>query len=121
LLNALEFKEFNKIPGKIYPKTIFDGIWGTYEGNQQIKEAKGNLLVEQYESFKVKDDEDIETMLSRFQVMVSGMKVLDKICSIKIILIRFLEVFLSSGDPRLQTRIGVPHYQSGESRNGFES
>jgi len=48
--------------------------------------------VEQYESFRTKDGEDIETMLSRFQVMIFGMKVLDKICSIEIILIRFLEV-----------------------------
>lgn len=50
----------------------------TYEGNQQVKEAKSNLLVQQYKLFKMKEEEDIETMLSRFQFLVSGLQVLNK-------------------------------------------
>ncbi|MCI32065.1 aspartyl-tRNA synthetase, partial [Trifolium medium] len=37
-----------------------------------------SLLIQQYELFKMKEDEDIETMFSRFQTLVSGLKVLKK-------------------------------------------
>ncbi|KAK2382366.1 putative mitochondrial protein [Trifolium repens] len=47
-------------------------------GNKQVREAKANLLVHQYELFKMKDGEDIEAMFSRFQILVSGLQVLDK-------------------------------------------
>jgi hypothetical protein len=51
----------------------------------------------------MKEDEDIETMFSKFQVLVSGMQVLDKSYSTKRIMItRFIEVYKSSGDSRLQ-------------------
>ncbi|MCH82351.1 serine/threonine protein kinase SRPK1, partial [Trifolium medium] len=46
--------------------------------NEQVQEAKANLLVHQYEMFKMKEDEDIETMFVRFQTLVSGLQVLKK-------------------------------------------
>lgn len=36
-------------------------------------------MVQQYELFRMKDDENIETMFSRFQTLVSGLQVLNKI------------------------------------------
>lgn len=59
-VNVLEFKEFNKIVDKSTPKSTFDALYATYEGNQQIKEAMANLLVPRYETLKIKEDEDIE-------------------------------------------------------------
>jgi len=50
----------------------------TYEGNQQVREAKANRLVKQYELFRMKEDEDIETMYSRFQNLQSGLQVIKK-------------------------------------------
>lgn len=35
-------------------------------------------MVQQYELFRIKEDEDIETMFSRFQVMVFGLQVMNK-------------------------------------------
>lgn len=78
LVDALPLSQHIKIIDKSNAKTIFESLCATYEGNQQVKEAKVNLLVQQYELFKIKDDEDIETMLSRFQVLVSGLQVLNK-------------------------------------------
>jgi hypothetical protein len=48
-------------------------LCSTYEGNKHVREAKENLLVQQYELFKMKEDEDIETMFARFQTLVSGL------------------------------------------------
>jgi hypothetical protein len=40
-----------------------------------VKEAKANFLVHQYELFKMKEDEDIETMFARFQTLVYDLQV----------------------------------------------
>ena len=37
---------------------------------KKVKEAKATILVHQYELFRMKEDEDIETMYSRFQTLV---------------------------------------------------
>lgn len=46
--------------------------------NKQVKYAKINLLIRQYELFKMKGDEYIEIMFSWFQVIVSRLRVLNK-------------------------------------------
>ncbi|WJX28632.1 25S rRNA (cytosine(2870)-C(5))-methyltransferase [Trifolium repens] len=76
--NAISHDEYLKIGDKKTAKSIWDSLKSKYEGNKQVKEAKANLLVHQYELFKMKDGEDIETMFSRFQILVSGLQVLEK-------------------------------------------
>jgi len=49
-----------------------------YEGNKKVREAKATMLVHQYELFRMKEDENIETMYSRFQTLVSGLQILKK-------------------------------------------
>jgi hypothetical protein len=78
LVGAITHAEYLKISNKSSAKSIWDSLCSTYEGNKQVKEAKANLLVHQYELFRMKDDEDIETMFSRFQTLVSGLQVLKK-------------------------------------------
>ncbi|WJX52128.1 hypothetical protein P8452_38270 [Trifolium repens] len=78
MTNAISHDEYLKIGDKRTAKSIWDSLKSKYEGNKQVKEAKANLLVHQYELFKMKDGEDIETMFSRFQILVSGLQVLDK-------------------------------------------
>ncbi|XP_050897907.1 uncharacterized protein LOC127104796 [Lathyrus oleraceus] len=78
LVNALPHSEYIKIIDKSTVKTIFKSLCATYEGNQQVQEVKVNLLVQQYELFRMKEDEDIETTFSIFQVLVSGLQVLNK-------------------------------------------
>ena len=40
---------------------------------------KATMLIHQYELFKMKNDESIEAMYSRFQTLVSGLQILKKI------------------------------------------
>ncbi|KAK2436942.1 gag-protease polyprotein [Trifolium repens] len=77
MTNAISHDEYLKIVDKRSAKSIWESLKSKYEGNKQVREAKANLLVHQYELFKMKDGEDIETMFSWFQVMVSGLQVLD--------------------------------------------
>lgn len=44
MVSSLEYKEFNKIAYKYTPTSIYNALCATYKGNQQIKEAKVNML-----------------------------------------------------------------------------
>jgi len=47
-------------------KTMLTSLCSNYEDNKKVREAKATMLVHQYELFKMKEDESIETMYSRF-------------------------------------------------------
>jgi len=46
--------------------TIFESLCSNYEGNQQVREVNVIQFVNQYEFFRMKEDNDIETMYARF-------------------------------------------------------
>lgn len=78
LVDVLPHSKYEIIIDKSITKTIFKSLCATYEGNQQVQEAKANLLIQQYEMFSVNNDENIESMFSRFHVLVFGLQVLNK-------------------------------------------
>jgi len=57
---------------------MFASLCANYEGSKKVREAKAFMLVHKYELFKMKDDESIEEMYSRFQTLVSGLQILKK-------------------------------------------
>jgi len=59
-------------------KAMFTSLCANYESNKKIREAKTTMLVHQYEFFKMKDDESIEDMYSRFHTLVSRLQMLKK-------------------------------------------
>src|ERR1044072_1054968 len=78
LLNAISYAEYEKITNKETAKSIFDYLQMTHEGNTQVKETKALALIQKYEAFRMEEDESVETMFSRFQMLVAGLRVLDK-------------------------------------------
>src|ERR1044072_1935378 len=50
----------------------------THEVNSQVKETKALALIQKYEAFRMEEEESVETMFSRFQMLVAGLRVLDK-------------------------------------------
>jgi len=78
LVAALPHKEYLKMSDKSTAKTMFTSLCANYEGNKKVREAKATMLVHQYELFRMKEDENIETMYSRFQTLVSGLQILKK-------------------------------------------
>ena len=78
LVAALPRTEYLKISDKSTAKAMFASLCANYEGNKKVREAKVIMLVHQYELFKMKDDESIEAMYSRFQTLVSGLQILKK-------------------------------------------
>ena len=57
---------------------MFDSLRMTHEGNIQVKETKALALIQKYEAFKMEESESIKTMFSRFQILVVGLKFLEK-------------------------------------------
>src|SRR4030066_2427776 len=52
IMEVIQHEEFMRICNKSTAKSIYDSLCSTYKGNQQVKEAKANMLVHQYELFK---------------------------------------------------------------------
>jgi hypothetical protein len=78
LLNVISYTKYEKITNRDYAKSIFDSLRMTHQGNAQVKETKALTLIQEYEAFKMEDDEKVETMFLRFQILLGGLKVLDK-------------------------------------------
>ncbi|XP_073223486.1 uncharacterized protein [Cicer arietinum] len=78
MISSITFKEFDKCSNKEATNSIYDSLILTHEGSKQVQEAKNNLLVKKYELLKMEEDEDNETMFFGFQILVSGLKVLEK-------------------------------------------
>jgi len=67
-----------KVSDKSTAKAMFASLCASYEGSKKVREAKALILVHQYELFKMKEDESIEQMYSKFQTLVSGLQILKK-------------------------------------------
>jgi len=78
LVVGLPHTEYLKMSDKSTTKAMFASLCANYEGSKKVRESKATILVHQYELFKMKDDETIEVMYSRFQTLVSGLQILKK-------------------------------------------
>ena len=78
LVAALPHKEYLKMCDKSTAKAMFTSLCSKYEGNKKVREAKATMFVHQYDLFRMKEDESIETMYSRIQTLVSGLQILKK-------------------------------------------
>ncbi|GAV77489.1 UBN2 domain-containing protein [Cephalotus follicularis] len=58
---------------------MWDRLEVTYEGTNQVKEAKINMLVHEYEMFTMHDNEDIKTMFTRFTNITNALQALGKV------------------------------------------
>lgn len=78
LLNAISHTEYENITNRDTTYDMFESLKMTHEGNLQVKETKALALIQKYEAFKMEEEESVEAMFSRFQILVAGLKVLDK-------------------------------------------
>ena len=74
---ALDHNEFNRISTCESAKEIWDKHEITYEGTNQVKYCKINILVHNYELFKM--NESIIEMFTRFIDIINGLKSLEKV------------------------------------------
>lgn len=78
MLNAISYNEYEKITNRETAHNIFESLKMTHEGNLQVKETKALAPIQKYEPFKMEEEESVEAMFSRFQILIARLRVSDK-------------------------------------------
>lgn len=73
LFCGLSPEEYNKVSVCKTAKEIWDTLEVTNEGTSQVKDSKISTLMHKYEMFKMKPDETISEMYTRFTNIVNGL------------------------------------------------
>ncbi|KAK2979090.1 hypothetical protein RJ640_022572 [Escallonia rubra] len=76
---GLDINEYNRVLACEIVQEMWKLLEVTHEGTNQVKETKINMLVKQYEAFKMKENESINEMYSRFTLITNGLRLLGKV------------------------------------------
>ncbi|GAV76187.1 LOW QUALITY PROTEIN: DUF4219 domain-containing protein/UBN2 domain-containing protein, partial [Cephalotus follicularis] len=77
IICALNSNEFN-VSSCATAKEMWDRLEVTYEGTNQVKDDKINMLVREYEMFPMKENENISSMFVRFTNIINSLQSLNK-------------------------------------------
>ncbi|GKA33440.1 zf-CCHC domain-containing protein [Tanacetum coccineum] len=101
IYNVLPRKEYERIfmcnTAKIFWKTLLI----THQGNNQVKDNKIDLLVQQYEQFVISEDESIDSAFARFNTIITSLKALDEGYSSK----NYVRKFLRALHPKWRAKV----------------
>ncbi|VFQ89717.1 unnamed protein product [Cuscuta campestris] len=75
---AVNPNDYRKISCCSTAKEMWDKLEVTYEGTDQVREAKIDFLTQEYEMFRMKDHEKIDKMFDRFSKIVNDLHALKK-------------------------------------------
>ena len=75
---AIDPTEFSRISMCISAKEMWDKLMLIYEGTSEVHETKANMLVQDYELFRMKPEETISEMFARLTQLTNGLKALGK-------------------------------------------
>ncbi|GKE73323.1 hypothetical protein Tco_1535364, partial [Tanacetum coccineum] len=78
IYNALPRKEYERIFMCNTAKEFWKTLLITHQGNNQVKDNKINLLVQQYEQFVIFEDESIDSASTRFNTIITSLKALNE-------------------------------------------
>ena len=101
IYNALTKKEFERIFMCNTAKEIWKTLLVTHQGNNQVKENKIDLLVQQYEQVSIPEDESIDNAFSRFNTIITSLKAPDEGYSSK----KYIRKFLRALHPKWRAKV----------------
>ncbi|GJW85685.1 retrovirus-related pol polyprotein from transposon TNT 1-94 [Tanacetum coccineum] len=78
LLAATPLKLLDRRMVKQNNRMIWKNLLITYQDNNQVKDNKIDLLVQQYEQFVISEDESIDSAFARFNTIITSLKALDE-------------------------------------------
>ena len=90
LFNGLDKNMFDNVINCTTFKEIRDTIQTLYEGTEQVRENKMQLLIQQYEHFHFKQSETLNDTYSRFQKMLNRLKLYGRVYATKDTNLKFL-------------------------------
>ncbi|XP_059627686.1 uncharacterized protein LOC132270528 [Cornus florida] len=71
---AISLSEYNRVSTCTTAKEIWDKLQVTYKGTSQVKESKIDILMHQYELFRMNENKSISAMFVRFTDIINGLK-----------------------------------------------
>ncbi|GJV87132.1 zf-CCHC domain-containing protein [Tanacetum coccineum] len=101
IYNALPRKEYERIFMCNTAKEIWKTLLITHQGNNQVKDNKIDLLVQQYEQFIIFEDESIDSAFARFNTIITSLKALDEGYSSK----NYVRKFLRALHPKWRAKV----------------
>ncbi|GJR67431.1 retrovirus-related pol polyprotein from transposon TNT 1-94 [Tanacetum coccineum] len=101
IYDALPRKEYERIFMCNSAKEIWKTLLITHQGNNQVKDNKIDLLVQQYEQFVISEDESIDTAFARFNTIITSLKDLDEGYSSK----NYVRKFLRALHPKWRAKV----------------
>ncbi|GJV88214.1 hypothetical protein Tco_1532152, partial [Tanacetum coccineum] len=101
--NALPRKEYERIFMCNTTKEIWKTLLITHQGNNQVKDSKIDLLVQQYEQFVISEDESIDSAFARFNTIITSLKVLNEGYSSK----NYVRKFLRALHPKWRAKVAA--------------
>ncbi|GJT41397.1 hypothetical protein Tco_0941262 [Tanacetum coccineum] len=101
IYNALPRKEYERIFMCNTTKEIWKTLLITHQGNNQVKDNKIDLLVQQYEQFVISEDESIDSAFARFNTSIISLKALDEGYSSK----NYVRKFLKALHPKWREKV----------------
>ncbi|VFQ97360.1 unnamed protein product [Cuscuta campestris] len=75
---AVNPDDYRKISCCTTAKEMWDKLEVTYEGTDQVREAKIDFLTQEYEMFRMKEGEKIDDMFDRFSKIIKDLHALKK-------------------------------------------
>ncbi|GAV69358.1 DUF4219 domain-containing protein/UBN2 domain-containing protein [Cephalotus follicularis] len=78
MICAINSNEFNTVSSCATTKEMWDRLEVTYEGTNQVKGAKINMLVREYEMFSMEENANISSMFVRFTNIINSLQSLNK-------------------------------------------
>ncbi|GKE33459.1 zf-CCHC domain-containing protein [Tanacetum coccineum] len=101
IYNALPRKEYERTFMCNMAKEIWKTLLITHQGNNQVKDNKIDLLVQQYEQFVIFEDETIDSAFARFNTIITSLKALDEGYSSK----NYVRKFLRALHPKWRAKV----------------
>ncbi|GKC78011.1 retrovirus-related pol polyprotein from transposon TNT 1-94, partial [Tanacetum coccineum] len=101
IYNALTRKEYERIFMCNTAKEIWKTLLITHQCNNQVKDNKIDLLVQQYEQFVISEDESINSAFARFNTIITSLKALDEGYSSK----NYVRKFLRALHPKWRAKV----------------
>ncbi|GJY99063.1 zf-CCHC domain-containing protein [Tanacetum coccineum] len=101
IYNALPRKEYGRVFMCNTTKFFWKTLLITYQGNNQVKDNKIYLLVQQYEQFIIFEDESIDSAFARFNTIITSLKAFDEGYSSK----NYVRKFLRALHPKWRAKV----------------
>ncbi|XP_070031651.1 uncharacterized protein [Nicotiana tomentosiformis] len=96
LVCGISPNEYNRISACQSAKVIWEDLQTAHEGTTQVKQSKIDMLTTEYELFRMKDDEHIQDMHTRFTSIINEIHSLGETISRNKLVRKILSVLPSS-------------------------